>query len=86
MHQKEKVEENGLKCLFCLRSKSASRTPYVALSAMSAALPYATPTIAQYMLEARPDALICLMALFPRADLIHRDSLVPWQAIDDVSE
>lgn len=42
--------------------------------------------VVNYLLEARPDALICLMALFPRADLAHQDSVTPSQAIGVVNK
>lgn len=40
----------------------------------------------QYLREERPDALVCVMALFPRADPREEKELpYPWPIIDEVS-
>lgn len=40
----------------------------------------------QYVREQRPDALVCVMALFPRADPNDKSSHYPWPGIDEASQ
>ncbi|CAN0027806.1 unnamed protein product [Ectocarpus sp. 13 AM-2016] len=41
--------------------------------------------VVQYVREQRPDAMVSVMALFPRADPKHKTSTTPWPVIDEVN-
>ncbi|CAN0449142.1 unnamed protein product, partial [Ectocarpus sp. 8 AP-2014] len=41
--------------------------------------------VIQYVREQRPDAMVSVMALFPRADPKHKKSTTPWPVIDEVN-
>lgn len=43
------------------------------------------PRVYQYVREQRPDALVCVMALFPRADPEDKSSPYPWPGINEAS-
>ena len=43
------------------------------------------PPLYQYVREQRPDALVCVMALFPRADPEDKSSPYPWPGINEAS-
>eukprot|EP00903_Cladosiphon_okamuranus_P018403 g16927.t1 len=42
-------------------------------------------TLVKYLLDQRPDALVVVMALFPRANPLHHDLPYPWPLIDEVN-